>query len=399
MAIVSNALQRNWRKKAGSYVFYKSGGQTYARERSGQMTNRQTSAQMIQRVVFATVTQAADKMLPIIGISQQGVTNEVESRRKWVSQNVKALREAALRMNAGGAVEAAFAPKGNQQLIPNSYIMSRGSLSIADALVPKTTAADGKSFGEAAFAPLGENLATIPSGSYTAFQLWSTVFGLQPGDQLTFPQIYGEGFAQTMLNGNGGVLDCTRYTQFVAPRIVLLSTLNDTAIEIDPSTPAAVIREKMMLAVDTDNTWYAVEDILTKIEFSSTEIIPGGGKIVDIPADYDELFAINNDDPLRAIGCIRSHKNASNGKWEYSNCKLVCVWSDDNRGGATSDYFGFTLLNAVDTYRANATTDSEGNFLQRGTDSNIVPAYSYLGREGNTSNGDDDGNDDGNDQG
>lgn len=72
MAIVTNGLQRNWRKKVGAYVFYKQGSQTYARERTGTMTNKQTSAQMLQRVVFATVTKAAEKMLPIIGISRRG---------------------------------------------------------------------------------------------------------------------------------------------------------------------------------------------------------------------------------------------------------------------------------------------------------------------------------------
>lgn len=345
-------------------------GMQITKDRVENVKNPQTSAQMIQRVVFATVTKAAEKMLPIIGISQQGITNETESRRRWISQNVKKLREAAMRMNKGGAVEAAFAPKGNDQLIPNSYQMSKGSLSLAAALVPKTTAADGKSFGAAAFANVGV-VANIPDGSYTGADLWRLIFGVLPGDQLTFPQIYGEGIAQSLLGGSGGVvLDCTRFTDFCAPRIVFKSAVAEpTTIVLDNEADIpASIKNVMKEWVDVENTWYDIDDILADVEFANgnTSII------VSVDRAYDDIFAINNDDPLRAIGCIRSHKNIETGKWEYSTSNLVCIWADDNRD-SISNYFGFTLLNAVDTYKSNVVTDSEGNFLQRGTDSNIVP--------------------------
>ena len=71
MAIVTFGLQRGWRGKVGSYVFQKNGKNTVSRERTGTVANPQSFNQMLQRVVFATVTQAADKLLPIIGISQR----------------------------------------------------------------------------------------------------------------------------------------------------------------------------------------------------------------------------------------------------------------------------------------------------------------------------------------
>ena len=51
-------------------------GKQITKDRVYNVRNPQTSSQMIQRVVFATVTKAAEKMLPIIGISQQGVARE-----------------------------------------------------------------------------------------------------------------------------------------------------------------------------------------------------------------------------------------------------------------------------------------------------------------------------------
>ena len=311
-------------------------------------------------------------MLPIIGISQQGVTNETEARRRWVSQNVKKLREAALRMNKGGAVEAAFAPKGNQQLIPNSYLISKGSLTLASALVPKTSNG-GASFGANAFDPVGAAATLVEGQTYTALQLWKMLLGVDPGDQLTFPQIYGEGEAQTLIGGNGSTLDLTRFTDFVAPRIVFRNGSEADAegiplveeIVVSAETTAAQVRDCLVTGINPDETWWDPVDIARRVDFKY-----GPTPNLTIGEDYDGMFAINDDDPLRAIGCIRSHKNVSNGKWEYSTSSLVCIWA---AGVNSSDYFGFTLYNAAETYKNNVTVDAEGNFLQRGTDSNIVP--------------------------
>lgn len=370
MAIVTFGLQRGWRGKVGSYVFQKNGKNTVSRERTGTVANPQTYNQMLQRVVFATVTQAADKLLPIIGISQQGVTNETESRRRWISQNVTKLRDAARRMQQGGAIEAAFAPKGNTQLIPNSYQMSKGSLELVPALVPKTTAEGGASFGSNAFASIGI-LAIIPAGEYTAFELWRLLFGLLPGDQLTFPQIYGEGVAQALVGAGGAYLDKTLFTDFVAPRVVLKETASSEKLQLTAETAVFDLVEHLMLAVDEDNTWFEMSDVLNR----ETLIGEGdaGQVVISTDATYDRWFAINNDDPLRAIGCIRSHKDVSSRQWQYSTSNLVCIWEDDDRGLTLADYFGFTLANAIDTYKKNIILDSDGNFLQRGTDDNIVP--------------------------
>ena len=273
-------------------------------------------------------------------------------------------------MQQGGAVEAAFAPKGNTQLIPNSYQMSKGSLALVPALVPKTTAQSGASFGSNEFAVVGD-MATIAFGKYTALELWRLIFGLQPGDQLTFPQIYGEGVAQALTGAGGVYLDKTLFTDFCAPRIVLKSDVTgDQGLTIGNGLTSAELAAEMMLAVDTDATWYDVETILETaidLDVDNNQCTVQGFK------HYDEMWAINNDDPLRAIGCIRSHKDPSSRQWQYSTSNLVCIWQDGDRGIGDLNYFGFTLANAIDTYKKNVILDSDGNFLQRGTDDNIVP--------------------------
>lgn len=345
------------------------GGMQITKDRVEKVANPQTSAQMIQRVVFATVTLAADKMLPIIGISQQGVTKESESRRRWISQNVKLLREAAVRMNKGGATEAAFAPKGNAQLIPNSYQMSKGSLSLAAALVPSIADGNRGSFAGKNYDEVGR-LGSAPFGDYSGADLWRIFFGLQAGDQLTFPQIYGDGTAQEMYGANNRTIDRTQFTQFCAPRIVLKANVdNPTIVTINAETDPADILDAMAEWYDDDLSWFSFADRLQgqiTINYSQEN----SSVSMDIENTYDLVFAVNNDDPLLAIGCIRSHKNTSNGKWEYSTSRLVCAWTlpvDDY------NYFGFTLPHAVDTYLKSVTQDGEGNFLQTGTDAQIVP--------------------------
>lgn len=271
-------------------------------------------------------------------------------------------------MNKGGAVEAAFAPKGNTQLIPNSYQMSRGSLSLASALVPKTILeGDEKpSFGGASFAPVSASAPLTVGQTYTALQLWKMLLGVDPGDQLTFPQIYGEGQAQEFIGANGSTLDITRFTDFVAPRIVFKSAVSDDeGITFAADTTSEAIRAEMVKAIDADNTWWDPEDIVANVDRADDTI--------EIAEDYDAVFGINNDDYLIAIGCIRSHKNLSNSKWEYSTSSLVCRWGTGGKTEAVGEYFGFMLYNAAETYKKNVVTDADGNFLQRGTDSNIVP--------------------------
>lgn len=273
-------------------------------------------------------------------------------------------------MQQGGAVEAAFAPKGNTQLIPNSYQLSKGSLPLHSALVPKVDSESAESFSGTAFKRVGVLASNVAFGEYNHAQLWKMLFGLELGDQLTFPQIYGEGVAQA-LSGGSGYLDKTLYTDFCAPRLVLKESVDEEATcTIDSDTTSEQLLGYMIEAVNEDATWFDAENILMYLKTQNV-----GQDSLDIILDrkYDDAFAINNDDPLRAIGCIRSHKDVSSRQWQYSTSNLVCVWADNGRGLELSDYFGFTLANAIDTYKKNVILDSDGNFLQRGTDDNIVP--------------------------
>lgn len=340
------------------------------KDRVYEVTNPQTDNQMRQRTIFATVTKAAEKMIELIGISQEGESKIEYARQAFISQNIAFLKSVAGRTEGNPAhVLAAFAPKGNQQLIPNSYIVSKGSLTVPTILLPKT-AGDKGSFGATSFAAMG-NLPGLPFGTYTVAQLWYALFGLQPGDQLSFPQIYDEGDAQVMYNSadeDAEPVDLTILADFVCPRLVLLETMPSTTVTIDSNITADAIIAALKSGVDAEKTWETMDERLLdnlSIDDTADEIL-----VLTTPSTYDELYCMNNDDLCVALGVVLSRK--VDGKWKYSTSQLVCVWNGENIPNGTQ-YFGFTLQHAMDTYRADAVTDADGNFLQRGGSSDIIP--------------------------
>lgn len=359
------------------------------KDRVTDITNPQTDAQMLNRVVFATVSQAAALMYPIISISQEGESKPEYARQLFISQNAELLKKAAYkRVGLARHYRAAYAPKGNQQLIPNSYQVSKGSLTVPEYLVPKTGNSNGgASFEFAAFDKFGRNV--VESGvtsyniqiatplvigtSYTVTQLWQMLFGLMPGDQLTFPQIYGDGVAQAMYAGESeesAIEDKTLITQFCAPRIVLLKEMPAVTGVIEEGEDATSVKTAMIAGIDTEASYMPLVNQL--IEAIMLDETAEQNAYLNIEGKYDEIYGVGNG-TLRALGVILSRYDSSKQKWQYSTSNLVCVW-DFLAQNSGANYFGFTVDNAIATYRAAVLANANGNFLQRGGTPDIVPA-------------------------
>lgn len=354
------------------------------KDRVYDVANPQSDAQMLQRVCFATASSAAAKMFDIISISQEGESNPEYARQLFVSQNTDFLKKAAYkRVGLARHYRAAYAPKGNQQLIPNSYQVSKGSLTVPEYLVPKTGNAD-PSFANASFSVFctpeegGFNNQIsnplIVGSSYDAASLWQVLFGLLPGDQLTFPQIYGSGIAQALYAGDSedsAIEDKTLITQFCAPRIVLKSDMPAATVTITDDQTIEPIKTIMLGGINEDSSFMT---LVNKIfdNLAIDEVIDGEA-FLKIDEAYNVVYAVGNDQTLRAVGVILSRYDSERQKWLYSTSNLVCVWDflSQNSG---ADYFGFTIDNAIATYRASVLANANGNFLQRGGTPDIVPA-------------------------
>lgn len=347
------------------------------KDRAEKVANPQTQAQMVQRVIFATVTKAAEKMFKLISISNERQSQPQFAKQEFVSRNVSLLRKLALRtkteLDGVTHVLAAFAPKENQQIIPNSYYMSFGSVLVPSQLVPKTQDTAGNatgSFGGDSWATIGQLGTGVPYGDYTPAQLWQMLFGLMPGDQLSLPQLYDEGDAQILYNSDdedAEPVDLTIVADFVCPRIVLLDEMPSTTVTIGAETTAAQVIAALKSGINTEKTWETMDDrlldgIVIDEVVDEVMVFNMGAKT------WQDCFGINNDDHMVALGIIISRFDGS--KWRYSTSQLVCAY---NPSVSDTDYFGFKLQNAIDTYKATSKMTAEGNFIQQGGESDIIP--------------------------
>lgn len=132
MAKITGPWLRGARKKLAGVVLQKgSRGGTIAREWVIPK-NPQSQLQMAQRIIFATVTQAAKFLKPIVDHSFEGVEYGQTSVREFISLNLARLRELAAidfaETPAAADAQMFTTTREVSALIPNKYIVSRGSL-------------------------------------------------------------------------------------------------------------------------------------------------------------------------------------------------------------------------------------------------------------------------------
>lgn len=346
-------------KLAGSVLFKGERG-TIVRENITPH-NPQTGGMMRQRALFATVTQAAKLMLPIIGISFEGVSEGKLNRRKFVQLNTTYLGSIARNILTTGTNPRGlrFSGKGNAQLISNPYIISRGTLKLPN---------QGLAIINNGGLPEQQQVynVNIPLGQYTPLQLWKLLYGMEPGSQLTLPYITfasnpANKFAMEITDDAGNVIDGIRYASFSAPRIVL-ATEDGSPMEITAQTKAEQLEAHLALGVVSEKTEDYALGYFCNIEVSDSTAT---GITVEVLPNYEELFSVRGRS-LGACGLIYSELD-QNGNWRYTNSQMVVFGSTiikGNDGTFVANYHGLKLENAINTYRKTRTT--EKNYLQTG---------------------------------
>lgn len=344
------------------------------KDRVYEVTNPRTRNQMIVRVCLSTVSQAAAFMANLIEISREGVTNRRFARQQFISENCSFLQSVAL--SRGGLnmhPYAVFAPKNNKQLIPNGYIVSKGSLEVKDFLVPKVSG--GQSFGSSTWSNVNEGnaIGSMPFGTYKASDFWEMLFGLRPGDQLSVPQIIGNNeVAQTLTDGAGNILDKTVKTKFVCPRLVLLANMPQTDIVIDSNFDNEALVAALRSGIDTEQSFPTLVENF--VDAWTIDDMADDTMLVTCEEPYSTIYGIPiagaETNIWHAMGVILSRKDAD-GKWKFSTSQLTCTWNW--LGTGPSYYFGFLLDSAIETYAGGSSLTADGNFLQAGGDADIIP--------------------------
>lgn len=170
-----NILLGQARGKLGDMVFARTNGQQVARARAQQVKNPRTEKQMIQRIILNTIAQAYSAMQPICDHSFEGVAAGQNSMSFFMRKNMDALRaKIAQELNNGYEFDSiySFSPINSNQLVPNVYIISKGTLPSIEA----TTS--GSTTGQIAL-------------SANTYEAMISDYGLQRGDQITFVAMQG----------------------------------------------------------------------------------------------------------------------------------------------------------------------------------------------------------------
>lgn len=351
-------------KLAGSVLFKGEKG-TIIRE-NVVPRNVQSDPQMRQRIAFGTVTQAAREMLPIIGISFEGYDSEKLNRRRFVQVNTTFLGKKA-KLNA---TECAWSTKGNNQLIPNPYIMSAGSLDTPQLLEPQFVNNGSALIPNMQLAPVNTNIE-FPKKVMTPLELWQFLFGIGAGGQITAPMIktlkgstHFADFEDTIGDATHPVTikDYIRYSKFEAPRVVLKN-----ADEIQAGFEVDFTQDEENMPDWADDIRYALDVAINKEKSDSnlrgflmaSDSSHLGGTRYEVSLDWTH-FDIDTDWQVSAIGIILSKRRAD-GSYTYNNCKLLTGHSAIVAGPS---YYGVKLPFAYQSYLS-AETRSK-NYLQTG---------------------------------
>lgn len=168
-----------------SLTFQVVDGQQITKDRVSEVRNPKTQGQQVQRAIMATVTQAYSHMKAICDHSFEGESYGAHNQRKFVSENLRLIRQRLAAAGAAYQTMKAFTPLGSNVLAIQPYLVSSGSLSPA------------KQFS-------GTSLSL---GSVNTYAAVASQLQVEQGDQITF----------LVIGCNEDTRDCT----FAFERIVM----------------------------------------------------------------------------------------------------------------------------------------------------------------------------------
>lgn len=369
--------------KVGDFVFQKGEKATIVRANNG-VSNPQSAAQMAQRLAFATVTNAAKKMLSVIGLSFYGVSDGKLSRRRFVELNVPVLKAAADAYLAGesapGGKSCWYKAKDINQVVPNPYIVSDGSLILPEQLA---VSRDGDylwlNSNEYTYASVNSGTAVIVSG----YDLIQGIFGCSSGEQITLVSIMSKNGESVPYEYSGGevvtvngvdvpVYDWMRFTRMYAPRIVFKNSglpglevlADDTAETLQPKLVAALRQ-----CIDMDKSSAVFVDLL----MGCINVGLSQGRFVFNFTSLNLTEELSSDDWLVLAAGIVISANVD-GKWDFTRTQLVVAMDEDTAGGpeANNNYSGLQLGTAIYTYVGVADSTNK-NFMTTGTPYDEMP--------------------------
>lgn len=345
--------------KVGPLVVQRRKGKTILKEYVVP-ANPKTAMQNAQRIVFATVQQAAKFMKPIIDHSFEGVARGGDSVNRFAKVNLERLRaySALDYQNSASYADAKcfMTTKRVSALIPNAYIMAQGSL----VLDPKSANYIDASEGEVyPFNPA--NAIQDSTAGVTLGQALNALFGFtRPGQQLTKCYIIchsGQGYNIYEYGGvptvPGTVIPSFK---FLAARLVLRDAINwDQDVHASWANLKTLIRDCFDLEKSDATLLQAVIDGITNDENAYN--LSGLETLLNLNFGLDGFVAAE---------CTILSELYGSG-WLRSNAEMALVKVPD-----PDDNYGLTWYEAQKAWIEGSVNADNERFLNEGGDQNQV---------------------------
>lgn len=342
--------------KVGSLVVQRRKGSTILKEYV-KPSNPKTQRQIAQRVIFATVQQAAKFMKPIIDHSFEGLSVGQESINRFAKVNLDRLRGYSVvdfaETTSAANSKCFMTTKGISALIPNKYIISQGSLDVPSNAKNGYVAAEGIN----KVMPFKANTSAFTTEGKTLGSVLSDLFGItKAGQQIT---------------------KCVVMCSFTNPRYVFANDPDSPGFVIANSRFAAlrlVIKDDVDMSQDVHSLQDAALVALVKSAFNTqksdvvlldwideTLVSADGTASLTDGEFYEDMF----DGFCAAEATIISEQYA--GSWLRSNSEMALP-----NPPMQSQNYGLYWNAAVQAWLEESANAESRLFLEKGGDQNQV---------------------------
>ena len=318
------------RGKVGSVVFSRLNGKQITRALAEQVKNPRTDGQNVQRAIFATVNGFASAVRDIVDHSFQSYKEGSVSVNRFVSINVKKLRELYL---SGAPVD--IMPKGAGLPYANPYRFSIGSLGLQRLFIGTSGAA--RHFGVYQEQDWEGNIVDVA-------QMQACIPAFAPGCEIAVIKVY---------------YNESEHFHFVTKNRAVFKSSFDAIDPTNDIVTATGINEDYL---DMNKT--TATDVLHLVGGSS------GNKILAVSENLNEVV------PNTLVACvvIVSRKD-SEGKWQYTTSDMICDegWNEAHDLTAAINSYG----NAA---KADATSEQylqQSSQAQQGSDVTPLSEITY----------------------
>lgn len=306
-----NMLLGRLRKSVGNLTFRVSDGVQLVSAKPQTVRNPKTMNQRVQRALFATVSQLASALYPLVNHSFEGETRTNGSLRAFRKVALTELRELYL---SGGSL--CLNTKNTMNPEPNQVLVAKGRLGALDV--------DYNSTGAGQFR-VGGSVAGMKDPHAVTFSQFKNALGIdvKGGDEIAIA---------TMINRRGIIS-----AQF--NRVVLVDGIVDTDIVLNSHENGTLGFSPMVIQANK-----TVSNINTMLQENNIDDSNGALEVV-----------INaNNTTLVAAAVVVSHYDTERGKWTYTTSRMgvnanfiasydndaaIASYGDAAAAAPDSDYF------------------------------------------------------------